>query len=208
MKFYQEITLLPDADISLGFIWQNVYQQVHIALVDNKVAENQSDIAVSFPQYGNKHFPLGKKLRLFAKTQAALEQLNISGWLAKLADYVHIKSIAPVPEACTYMRFSRKSVKSDARIEKDMQQKAALWAEKSQLSLEQCLANLEQTKPQANSPLPFVYMYSQQTKQLSPQNSSKFPLFINMELVEAKEQGQFDCYGLSSKTLRGVVPNF
>ncbi|MDG2898076.1 type I-F CRISPR-associated endoribonuclease Cas6/Csy4, partial [Vibrio parahaemolyticus] len=46
MDYYQEITLLPDADISLGFIWQNVFQQVHLALVDNKVADNQSSIAV------------------------------------------------------------------------------------------------------------------------------------------------------------------
>ncbi|MFA0280003.1 type I-F CRISPR-associated endoribonuclease Cas6/Csy4, partial [Vibrio sp. 10N.222.55.F8] len=51
MNYYQEITLLPDAEISLGFIWQNVFQQVHIALVDNKVAANQSAIAVGFPEY-------------------------------------------------------------------------------------------------------------------------------------------------------------
>ncbi|MCO4790206.1 type I-F CRISPR-associated endoribonuclease Cas6/Csy4, partial [Vibrio cholerae] len=38
MNYYQEITLLPDADIALGFLWQNVFQQVHIALVEHKVA--------------------------------------------------------------------------------------------------------------------------------------------------------------------------
>ncbi|NMU26494.1 type I-F CRISPR-associated endoribonuclease Cas6/Csy4, partial [Vibrio parahaemolyticus] len=56
MDYYQEITLLPDADISLGFIWQNVFQPVHLALVDNKIAGHQSAIAVSFPEYGKSGF--------------------------------------------------------------------------------------------------------------------------------------------------------
>ncbi|HHL31776.1 MAG TPA: type I-F CRISPR-associated endoribonuclease Cas6/Csy4, partial [Oceanospirillales bacterium] len=81
MNYYQDITLLPDAEITLGFIWQKVYQQVHIALADNKIAENQSAIAVAFPEYGSKGFPLGRKLRLLAETQEQLEQLDIKKWL-------------------------------------------------------------------------------------------------------------------------------
>jgi len=61
MKYYLDITLLPDAETNLGFLWHKVYQQVHIALVENKVAKNQSEIAVSFPEYGSKAFPLGAK---------------------------------------------------------------------------------------------------------------------------------------------------
>ncbi|MFT6209378.1 MAG: CRISPR-associated endonuclease Csy4, partial [Colwellia sp.] len=49
MKYYLDITLLPEADITLGFIWQKVYQQIHIALVDNKIGMNESAIAVAFP---------------------------------------------------------------------------------------------------------------------------------------------------------------
>ena len=41
MKYYLDMTLLPDTDITLDFIWQKIYQQVHIALVDNKIADNQ-----------------------------------------------------------------------------------------------------------------------------------------------------------------------
>lgn len=123
MDYYQEITLLPDADISLGFIWQNVFQQVHLALVDNKIAGNQSAIAVSFPEYGKSGFPLGNKLRLFAKEQAGLEKLSIEQWLSRLEGYVHIKGIKSVPNDVTYVSFTRKQVKSPERIERDMQKK-------------------------------------------------------------------------------------
>lgn len=90
MNYYQEITLLQDSDISLGFLWQKVYQQVHIALVDNKTSENLSEIAVGFPEYSARGFPLGKKLRLFADSQEKLNSLAIGKWLNKLSDYTHV----------------------------------------------------------------------------------------------------------------------
>ena len=40
MNYYIDITLLPDPEITLSFIQQKVYQQVHIALAENKVEEN------------------------------------------------------------------------------------------------------------------------------------------------------------------------
>lgn len=51
MDYYQDITLLPDAEVNLGFLWQKVFQQVHIALVEHKVADNRSAIALSIPKY-------------------------------------------------------------------------------------------------------------------------------------------------------------
>lgn len=212
MNYYQEITLLPDADISLGFIWQNVFQQVHLALVDNKVADNQSAIAVSFPEYGKSGFPLGNKLRLFAKESAWLDKLSIEQWLSRLEDYLHIKGIKSVPNDVTYVSFTRKQVKSPERIERDMQKKAELWAAKSGRSLQECLVELEKTKPTSSCSLPFVYLHSQQTKQRSPDKSSKFPLFIEVKAIGVKQEGHFDCYGLNSKLNRqdcvGTVPQF
>ena len=111
MKYYLDITLLPDNEITLGFIWHKVYQQIHIALVENKVAENESDIALSFPQYceKDKAFPLGNKLRLFSPTQAILKKLSIATWLKQFTDYTHITSIKSVPETVNeYACFSRK----------------------------------------------------------------------------------------------------
>ena len=124
MNYYQEVTLLPDVEIPLGFIWQNVFQQVHIALVENKVGPNQSAVGVGFPDYKQTSFPLGSKLRLFANEQAQLESLAIGNWLTRFEDYTHVKAIKPVPAEATFVSFTRKQVKSVERIEREMQQKA------------------------------------------------------------------------------------
>ncbi|KPH63437.1 type I-F CRISPR-associated endoribonuclease Cas6/Csy4 [Pseudoalteromonas porphyrae] len=217
MKYYLDITLLPEADITLGFIWQKVYQQVHIALVDNKVAENESAIAVSFPRYsteksGEHEFPLGNQLRLLANDEAQLTKLKIAKWLNRLEDYVHIKSIKPVPENVTYAAFVRQHVKGEARIEKDMLSKAQRWAEKSGQPLDTCLAELEKTKPKAVNSLPFIWLESQETKQRDAANSRKFPLFIKKVEIGKKQTGIFNCYGLSvnhsNKEKLASIPQF
>ncbi len=212
MNYYIEITLLPDVEISLGFIWQKLFQQVHIALAENKVDENQSNIAVGFPEYGAKAFPLGCKLRLFALEQPALEKLNIAGYLARLSDYVHLKSIQPVPTKTTPVCFIRHHVKGEARIEKDMHSKALRWSIQTGQSLDECLAQLEISKPSAESDLPFIWLESQQTKQRVGNNSSKFPLFIKRLEMQVPQIGSFSCYGLSQKysdlTQIATVPHF
>ncbi|WP_418358241.1 type I-F CRISPR-associated endoribonuclease Cas6/Csy4 [Shewanella basaltis] len=216
MNYYQEITLLPDIEIPLGFIWQNLFQQVHIALVENKVGPNQSAIGVGFPDYKQTSFPLGSKLRLFANEQAQLETLAIGNWLTRFEDYTHVKAIKPVPAEATFVSFTRKQVKSVERIEREMQQKAQRWAVKSGKSLAECLKDLEKTKPAGHSKLPFIFLHSQETKRRSPNESCKFPLFISRVAIDgkldAKQNGSFDCYGLSAKSNSednlGCVPQF
>ncbi|EGR2120035.1 type I-F CRISPR-associated endoribonuclease Cas6/Csy4 [Vibrio cholerae] len=212
MNFYIELQLLPDQEVNLGYIWQKVFQQVHIALVEHKVASNQSLVAVGFPDYRQAQFPLGSKLRLFAKEQVTLEKLDIHRWLTRLEDYVHIKGIKPVPNDVTYVSFVRKQVKSPERIERDMQQKAELWAAKSGKPLVECLVELQQSKPTALCTLPFIYLHSQQTKLRTPEKNSKFPLFIQMQQQSTSQDGSFDCYGLSSKangqSILATVPHF
>jgi len=203
MKYYLDITLLPEADITLGFIWQKVYQQVHIALVDNKVADNESAIAVSFPRYNaeksaEQAFPLGNQLRLLADAETQLTELNIAKWLNRFEDYVHIKSIKPVPDKVTHASFVRVQVKGEARIEKDMLSKAQRWSEKSGQPLDICLAQLEKSKPKANSNAPFIWLESQETKQRDLASSRKFPLFIKKIEVTEEQIGTFNCYGLST----------
>ncbi|AOT10859.1 type I-F CRISPR-associated endoribonuclease Cas6/Csy4 [Pseudoalteromonas luteoviolacea] len=211
MNYYQEITLLPDAEVSLGFIWQNVFQQVHIALVEHKVDKNKSAVAVGFPQYGKAKFPLGSKLRLFAKDQAQLEKLNIAKWLGRLEDYAHVKGIKPVPDDVSYVSFTRKNVKSPTRIEKDMEERAKRRAQKSGKTFDECMTELAETKP-GPSDLPFIFLHSQQTKTRTPDTNSKYPLFITMEGREGNSHGTFDCYGLNAKAndenVFGCVPQF
>lgn len=212
MNYYQDITLLPDTDIALGFLWQKIYQQVHIALVEQKIDEQHSAIAVGFPDYGSKGFPLGAKLRLFAEQAEQLKQLNIEGYLTRFDDYVHIKSIKEVPENASHVSFVRQKVKGQARIERDMQEKARLWSEKSGQPLEECLKQLEASKPTVSSKLPFIWLESQETKKRNPDSCTKFPLFINR--IERGEplSGKYSCYGLSLQSSEGnetaTTPHF
>jgi CRISPR-associated endonuclease Csy4 len=98
MKYYIEITLLPGVDIPLYFLWEKVYQQVHLALVEVQQEDGSVAVGVSFPEYDTKLNHLGSKLRLFAQTFAELEGLAISKWLSRLMDYVHVTTIREVPD--------------------------------------------------------------------------------------------------------------
>lgn len=209
MNYYQDITLLPDAEVALGFLWQKIYQQVHIALVAQKLDEQHSAIAVSFPDYGRNGFPLGNKLRVLAKEKEQLEKLNLVGFLSRLEDYTHLKSIQPVPESVSQVAFVRRRVKGQLRIEKDMLDKAHLWSKKSGQSLALCLQQLEKSKPKATSELPFIWVESQESKKRAGV-SNKFPLFIERIELEGINEGLFNCYGLSAARGDKVtsVPHF
>lgn len=192
MKYYLDITLLPDAEANLGFLWQKVYQQLHLALVENKLAENQSAIAVSFPEYGNKQFPLGSKLRLFSKTQEQLEQLDIGKWLNRLADYIHLKPIKEVPSSINqFTRFKRKQF--DTNAERLARRRARRKGE----SIDQALNHFEGFMDKETH-LPFLNM-----KSLT--NDDYFKLFIEREILDKAENGVFGCYGLSAEA---TVPWF
>ena len=192
MKYYLDITLLPNAEANLGYLWQKIFQQVHIAFVDNKISDNESAIALSFVEYGDKDFPLGSKLRLLAGSEDALVKLNIQQWLKRLSDYCHIKPIKNVPDDIKqYVQFKRKSVKS---IEK----KAKRRAEHLNKSYAEVLAYLIKEGRSFECKLPFINLESQDTKKRVEQGvSSQFLLFIERSLFEAPVSGKFDCYGLS-----------
>lgn len=188
MKHYQDVTLLPDTEASLGFLWQKVYLQVHIALVDNKIAENESAIAVSFPGYGEKKFPLGNKLRLIAKHQDQIKQLNIEEWLSRLTDYTHIKSIQDVPNNSIQACFKRKSVKSEMS-------KAERLAKHLNKPVDEILKYRKENNIARSCKLPYIHMESQ--KPTSNGHKHKFHLFIEKTESDIPVAGTFDCYGLS-----------
>jgi CRISPR-associated endonuclease Csy4 len=210
MNYFQDVTLIPNSDISLGFLWQKIYQQIHIALVEQKVDEQHSAIAVSFPTYGSKGFPLGNKLRVLAGEKELLENLNLMIFLSRFEDYCHIRSIQSVPTNNVAVAFIRRKVKGRARVERDMYAKAERWSAKSGESLDSCLKSLERSKPKAKSDLPFIWMESQQTKLVSPTKAMRFPLFIEKLKFENHQVGLFNCYGLSvlSSEKVATVPHF
>jgi len=202
MKYYLDITLLPDAEANIGFLWQKVYQQVHLALVENKIAENQSAIAVSFPKYGDKKFPLGDKLRLFSKNQQQLEQLNMGKWLNRLTDYTHCTSIKEVPLSVNqFVCFKRKQFKSNLLKE------AARRAKYKNESLEQAIVHFQDYKKECT--LPFIVIESLSTNKVNADRSI-FKLFIEQKLSEQASVGEFSCYGLSHRDLNrtATVPWF
>ena len=191
MKHYIELTLLPNPEIPIYFIWEKLYQQLHLALVEVQDDNGQVAIGVSFPGYDGKEFQLGCKLRLFARTEQELEQLNLGKWLARLTDYVHLTSIKDVPADCRFGLFKRVQPKSNtARL-------ARRKAKRERISVEEAMKKLAGRKEQT-SKVPFV-----QIKSLH--SDKRYRLMIAYAAVDKSNAGTFSTYGLSSQS---TVPVF
>lgn len=220
MNYYQEITIIDSNDKPFFKIWSDLYTQVHLALVEQvKVShgENatQSDIGVSFPEYacfeknGETIAILGSKLRVFAKTKAELEQLNLNKWCERLLDYVHIKSLDEVGSKAT-----EHLVVKRFRQERNMDAKTRNFAQKHNKTFEEMKASriayiaekydlsLEKAQQRYDNPVlekrPYIKMKSLET-------GSPFSLEIEQSSVDSAQTGTFNTYGLSVKT---TVPNW
>jgi len=192
MKYFIEITLLPNLEIPLHLIWQKLYQQTHLALVENKVQENISKVGISFPEYNADEFLIGTKLRLFAQDEKALQSIQCEKWLSRLLDYVLVKPIAPVSEklvghACF------KHVKMKGGKEKLARRRAKRHGE----TFERAMAHFDNYKEQQTK-LPYINMNSHS-------NGQHFRLFIEKQVKEQQQKGYFSCYGLSNTS---TVPLF
>lgn len=202
-------------------IWSELYTQLHLALVEQAKATHgegatQSDIGVSFPEYacfeknGETIAILGSKLRVFAKSESELEQLNLNKWCERLLDYVHIKSISEVGDKSTgYVVVKR------FRQEKDMDSKTRNFAKKHDKTFEEVkasrvahikeryrLSTIEEARHRYENPVlekrPYILMKSSTTK-------SRFSLEIEQLEVDRQQTGTFNTYGLSHKT---TVPHW
>jgi len=192
MNYYQEIALLPNADINLYFIWQKLYQQIHLALVENKTAGNASAIGVGFSEYNADKYSFGTKLRLFSEDKKSLEQMHFEKWFNRLRDYVHLSHIKPVPEKLA-AHACFKHIKLKGNKEKLARRRAKRKGE----TLQQALAHFEDFEKQ-RSKLPYINMTSQT-------NGQRFRLFIEKQVMEQPQSGLYSCYGLSNTT---TVPLF
>lgn len=204
MKFYQEITLIDQAEISPYFIWSKVYTQLHIALAGIKDESDKVGIGVSFPQYifeekienQKAKINLGKKLRLFAESEDDLKKLDIRRWLERLDDYVHITSIREVPSDIKgYAIYKRKQVKTNA------QRLARHRVKRGDIGFDEALARYKNVVTITN--LPYIEMKSLSTS--DQQSEKRFKLFIEKQSSEKSESQVFSTYGLSSKS---SVPEF
>lgn len=196
MKYYQEITLIPHAELALNFIWSKLYTQLHLALVALQDAQGNVPVGVSLPKYqlkAGKHVsPLGDKLRVFAADEATLQQLNLSQWLNRLLDYVHLSGIRPIPAKVNgYAIYHRRQFKQNPENLARRRVKR-----KGDLSFEQAVALYEPHMVQTK--LPYIRL-----KSLS--NEQSFNLFIEKKAADEAGGFNFGTYGLSSSA---SVPEF
>ncbi|WP_121628847.1 type I-F CRISPR-associated endoribonuclease Cas6/Csy4 [Poseidonibacter antarcticus] len=196
MKYYIDIKLESDTEISLGFIWEKVYAQMHLAMVNQKDSEGMCKVGFSFPKYESKVFPIGDILRLFAPTKEELKLLNIEEYLKRLSEYVLISEIKEVPTNINaYVTFSRKQFK----INKE--RLVRRQAKRQGISIEEARENYkdfdEENKRKENK-LPYINMNS-----LSNQNKMK--VFIDKTVKTEVIKGLFTTYGLSKTS---TVPYF
>lgn len=191
MKFYQEITLIDQAEISPYFIWSKLYAQLHLALAEQKDTNEKVNIGVSFPKYifeqkteeRKVKIHLGDKLRIFAQSQADLEKLNIRKWVERLTDYLHITSIREVPsEIKEYSIYKRKQVKTNA------QRLARHRVKRGDIGFNEALARYSHVV--TTTDLPYIQM-----KSLTSDKS--FKLFIEKKPATKSETQVFSTYGLS-----------
>jgi CRISPR-associated endonuclease Csy4 len=213
MKFYLEITLLPNPEVGINFLWSKVFQQIHLGLVEIQDDQGRVPMGVSFPEYltGQKYSVLGSKCRLFANDDATLARFDAGKWLTRLSDYVHCTSIRPVPENILgYATYQRQQPKTSK------ERLARRYAKRHSLSVAEALQTTidltDKATPNAGYKMQFRYCDMPpkaigtpfiRLKSLSSEQT--FCLWIKKTLVaEASEEG-FSRYGLSPKA---TVPEF
>ncbi|PIQ28273.1 type I-F CRISPR-associated endoribonuclease Cas6/Csy4 [bacterium (Candidatus Blackallbacteria) CG17_big_fil_post_rev_8_21_14_2_50_48_46] len=192
MEVFQQLTLLPTPEAGVYFLWEKIFQQVHLALVEIQNPDGQISVGISFPDYdGQSHF-LGERCRFFATERDLLEKLRMKQWLSRFNDYVDLSGIRDVPDRIdTYAVYRRLQPKSS--IERLARRKA----KREGLSFEQAMAFLQSFKPQEVR-TPYILMNSHSSER-------RFQLFIQKEVVENPVSGYFSTYGLSSHS---TVPEF
>jgi len=195
LQCYQEITLLPSDEIPCNFLWEKVFQQVHLALVETKTCSSglgngssqvgdYSEYGLSFPKYDQQLNALGCKLRVFADNESKLASLDLQRWLDRLLDYCRLSAMDTVPQGFGHARFSRRQLIGNIK------KLARRRAKRKQESYEQALEYYQGLKPKCTR-LPYIHVNS-----LSGQR--RFPLFIGFDMAEEYQEGKFSCYGLSS----------
>ena len=200
MNFYQEITLIPDAEISPYFLWSKVYTQLHIALAHVKNQHGVDGIGISFPNYkyeekdGKTFATLGNKLRIFANTGDELDKLALPVWLDRLIDYVHLTSIKEVGDKATGHVIVRRY------RYKDFDKKVSEFAKFKGISEKDALAHcLEHKRPIKR--YPFISLKSQTTQ-------NDYKLSIWQEVAKDEKSGSLNTYGMNNQSDAVTVPHW
>ena len=212
MKFYLEITLLPNPEVNVHFLWSKVFQQLHLGFVETQDAEKRVHLAVSFPKYSAeaKRFSLGDKCRLFAEDESTLQRFNAPQRLARLSDYVHCTGVRPVPD-----KLLGYSVYRRAQPKTNPERLARRYARRHGLDLATALNMTVEVRAAAeNDAYPLAFRYCDMLKPSvalpfirlqSLSGGQTFCLWIAKTEASAPVSGSFSAYGLSS---HATVPEF
>jgi CRISPR-associated endonuclease Csy4 len=199
MKHYIDVTFLPSDDIGIHFLWSKVMMQVHLALVEIQNSHKQVPVAVCFPNYkdaaNNSLGFIGNKLRLLAENRADLERLNITKWLSRLEDYLHIKNIADVPAGVnSFENFNRrqKSGSPDKHIRRRMKRHSETFEQASFYFKGYKMKDEDRA-------LPFIKM-----KSLTSDDEFNMSI-IRKDVEKGSETVLFNTYGFSQ---HGSLPKF
>lgn len=179
MTHYQDIHVLPDAEIGASVLMSALFFRLHMALVTLR----SDALGISFPEFSADR-TLGTCLRLHGTSENlhGLERLN---WTERLVSYVHKESVTPVPEHIEgYRVVRRKQVKSSPeRLRRRYARRHGLSEEEVDYIFPESIAQ--------TTTLPFVSLKSKSTGQ-------PFRLFIeHSPLGKEATGGVFSTYGLS-----------
>ncbi|WP_394261055.1 type I-F CRISPR-associated endoribonuclease Cas6/Csy4 [Moraxella boevrei] len=202
MKFYQEITLILDGEITTYFLWSKLFTQIHIALAQMEKSGVKS-IGVSFPNYryeiknGKTFATLGDKVRIFAPTQEVLEifSIDLKARLQRytLTDYVHIKAIKAVPDEHGWVVVKRYR-------KKDMETVATEFAKFKNISFEEALIHCQTHKAKAEN-YPYISLKSET-------NQSFYRLNIRQIPTDNPQIGEFNSYGMNGMMGNITIPHW
>ena len=196
MKYYQEIELFDDGEVSIAFIWRKIFEELHRMFVRFKDRENLIPFGLSFPDIGQDRFPLGRRVRIFAMEREMLDQLGLENSLRENGDYAEVHHILPVPTTESHAVFRRVQFKKT-----NPERLARRYAKRHNVTYEEALSRYIQMDVEAvikENKLPFVHFKSASTDQF-------VKLFIEKQIHATPSEGLFGTFGLSSTT---TVPCF
>ena len=191
MNYYQDITLIPDGEVSPSFLWTKVFTLLHLALAEEQRREGMVKTALAFPAYQDKG--LGNKIRILAPSAEQLERLHLEQGLERLSDYVHLTKVRKIVER----RITGYSIYSRYQPDESVERKARRYVRRHEgVSYEDALGLLGRRKETYD--LPFIQMKSLSTAQT-------FSLFIKKTPCQIEQSGTLSTYGLSDSA---SVPEF
>jgi len=212
MRYYQEMTLLPNPEVNIHFLWSKVLQQIHLGLVEMQNVDRHIPIGLSFPHYvlSEKGGYMGNRCRLFASNELALAQFDAVKWLSRLSDYVHCTGIRSVPEKLTgYATYKRVQPKNNP------QRLARRYAKRHHLDLDSALNGTVKLRGEGGGvEYPTAFRYCDMPKPelglpyirlKSLSGGQSFCLWIEKASAAQPVAGGFSCYGLSASA---TVPEF